>query len=218
MKRGKSLFSMTALLIVFSMLGLSACSQRQNTTAALTGSTDSSSGFYGKVTAIDGSKITLALGTLSQPGGQPNGTIPKDGNQPSGTIPQGRQQPSGTIPQGRQQPGGLSDMLTLTGESKIFTIGDTTVISRMSMQRPGGQGPGGRPGTGTTASGASTDSTVGATLATATLADITVGCILKFTFDENSNLLTSVQILNTGFQPGVTGNMNGEPANYGTAD
>jgi hypothetical protein len=189
MKKGKLLFSVTALLMAVAMFSLSACAQKQTKTSA--SSTDSASGIFGKVTAIDGDKITLALVTMSMPGGRPTGTIPKDGSRPSGTIPQDG-----------QQPGGLSDLLTLTGESKTFTIDDTTVISRMSRQGPGGLGPGGRPGSGTTSSSTSTDSTTAPTEAAATLADITVGSILVVTYDESSGKLTSVQIMNSGFPPG----------------
>jgi hypothetical protein len=187
MKKGKLLFSVTALLMAVAMLSLSACAQKQTTTSA--SSTDPASGIFGKVTAIDGDKITLALVTMNMPGGRPTGTIP-DGSRPSGTIPQDG-----------QRPGGLSDLLTLTGESITLTIDETTVISRMSRQGPGGLGPGGRPESGTTSSSTSTDSTTAPTEAAPTLADITVGSILVVTYDESSGKLTSVQIMNSGFPP-----------------
>lgn len=89
------------------------------TVKASTESAVSQTTVYGKVTAISGIKVTLALGTMNQPGGTP----------PSG---QPSEQSSG-------QPDGAPDLLTLTGETITITISDTSILSKQSMQAPNNQ-------------------------------------------------------------------------------
>ncbi len=154
------------VLALISALSLAGCGQETASTdvqASMQQTTDASqaqtqdsatataeeNAIYGEVTAVDGSTITLQIGTLNQgrlgedgappsgagqdnDGAQPSG-MPSDmpsGEQPSGMpsdIPSG-EQPSGmpsNMPSGGQRP----SMLTLTDETKTITIPDESIVT-----------------------------------------------------------------------------------------
>lgn len=154
---------------------------------------------YGKVTAISGSKVTLALGTMKEQGQNPpstsSGTTPAA--QPSGT-PAAQSETTGDTSTGSGsnqnnaapsgQTGSAPEMLTLTGETATITISDTSILSKESM--PG-------------ANGQSTDSTATASNSSASLSDISEGTILKVTYQSSYSNLVSVVIIGAG-QPGGT--------------
>lgn len=144
---------------------------------------------YGKVTAVDGQNITIALAenNVMQGGGQQpqgnHGTMPS-GGQPQGspgTMPSDGQQPQGSapaMPSGSQQqmnggtqggPGGL----TLTGESKTITVSDSTAITT------GGKGP-------------------NTSAAKASLSEIKAGSVITVTMSGNT--VVSITIMQFGGQ------------------
>lgn len=133
---------------------------------------------YGKVTKISGKKVTLALGTLSQPSGTgPNGAAP------SGTpaAPSGTPAAPGGTPgasDSSKGQGGGPDMLSLTGKSVTITISDTSILTKMAMKGPDDK---------------SSDSS-------ASLSDIAVGSILKVTYKSSVKNLVFVQIMGGGQQ------------------
>jgi len=89
---------------------------------------------YGKITAIDGKKITIAEGTLKemqggkQPDGQnQNGNGQQPPEKPSGDISQAADQSQPSKESGQTPPGmNGEDRITLTGESKTITVTDST--------------------------------------------------------------------------------------------
>lgn len=228
---------MAALLIAVGIFSLTACSKQTTSTASSstkqTTSTASSSTkqttVYGKVTAINGKKITIALGTLNQRGGNQksitfsndnasnestvsnnnasNGNTSTADDAPQGAPPSGNNAPhevndadgvstatiepsdndaqQGTPPGGRI--GRAPELLTLTGESKTFTISDTTTITKQNA-KPG------------------ENSSNNSNENTASIDDITVGSILKVTYYSDSDEVISIEILG-GDQPG-----GGQPA------
>ena len=148
---------------------------------------------YGKVTAISGKKVTLALGTMNQSNGgtKPSGTP----SAPSGTpaAPSGTPAavPSGTPSNSSGTTSGAPDLLTLTGKSITITISDTSILSKESMQAPDKQS------TSSSSSSTSSSSTSSKTTS-ATLSDIAVGSILKVTYTSSTSNLTSVVIMGGG--------------------
>ncbi|ADH60680.1 hypothetical protein Tmath_0945 [Thermoanaerobacter mathranii subsp. mathranii str. A3] len=238
MNKNKLFQSVAALLIAVGIFSLTACSKQTTSTASSstkqTTSTASSSTkqttVYGKVTAINGKKITIALGTLNQRGGNQksitfsndnasnestvsnnnasNGNTSTDDDAPQGAPPSGNNAPphevndadgvstatiessdnnaqQGTPPGGRI--GRAPELLTLTGESKTFTILDTTTITKQNA-KPG------------------ENSSNNSNENTASIDDITVGSILKVTYYSDSDEVISIEILG-GDQPG-----GGQPA------
>ena len=147
--------------------------------------TSGSTVVYGKVTAVSGNKITLALGTMADmggPGGQAGdgasrGQPPADG-QGGGTPPQGDTDNMGAASrptmnenggQGGMGPGGS---LTLTGKNKTITIIDTSVLQKMSFGGAGNDANGAQTngntittaaGTGVTVTQADNEATASAT-------------------------------------------------------
>lgn len=200
----------SALLVLFTAVLLAGCGQ--GTAAADTQQTQGGSQaqatapaseentIYGNVTAIDGSSITLELGTLNQeamPGGQ-DGAPPagaqgsgQAGEAPSGMpsdLPSGGQ-PSG-MPSGEQPPETPSDgarpsMLTLTGETKTITISDESIITvtGQDSQKTG-------------------------------LAAVREGSTLKVVFAQDGQTIQSVVVLNGGggFPGGADGKENAPSA------
>lgn len=181
---------------------MTACSQPSTVTKSTT-STESLSTFYGQVTAIDGTKITLALGTLFQPSGQFGGQNPE--SRPTGTIPDGSM-PQGSLPSGETRPDRSFDILTLTGESKTIVVEDISILTKidMSIGLPGSL-PGNKSEPNTTAETTSSENVPSLSGEAATLADITIGSILMVTLDAESGKMTSVQIISFGLQPGDNG-------------
>lgn len=207
----------------------------------LSGCTTKTSGdvSYGKVTEISGSALTIAVGTLNEGNTNSTGdnqdqttpTTDSSSTQPtpptdsgSGTPPTpptdgetGTQTPaSGDIsttppelPTG-SAPADMPEMLTLTGTTKTITLDDTITLTKQSSVQPGT----------TSSSSDSTESTA------ATAADITVGTVLKITYQTNSDTIQTIEIVTGGGQPGGGGTVetgtgatnltDGETLNGGT--
>ncbi len=223
MKKRNWLHALAALLIAINILTFTACSQQSTSTAAVSSVTSSAavtdqSTIYGKVTAVNGTKVTLALGTLNQSAGTVSGSNnapqgnppakPGDNQQGSttgnsnGTASGSNDAPQGTPPSGG--PGSAAN-LVLTGATKTITISDTSVLSKQSAQAPGGSG---------TASGSSSGSVSSGNAAS--LTDIAVGSVLKVTYQTASEALVSVQIMSdSGGAPGG-GSSSGSPSVTGT--
>ncbi|WP_444641224.1 hypothetical protein ACRQU7_12625 [Caproiciproducens sp. R1] len=216
------------LLAAVCTVGLAACSSQTTAASATAAQSASQQGaddqttVYGKVTAVDGSKITLALGTLNRGEGGGRQESGKDqggasGNEQKGDPPSKDNTASGgdnsegknQRQQGSGGEGGF-EMLTLTGETKTITISDESILTRQSM-RGNRQTPDGKTeqGTGSTASSAGDTSDTYSTKGvkntngnesgeSASLSDITVGSVLKVTSETGSDQLVSVQILGGG--------------------
>lgn len=249
MKSNKLFRAAAGLLIAANILAFTACSQQAASASPVNpanGANAASNGqttIYGKVTAVDGAKITLALGTLNMPnGGQQgnnsgnnSGSSNRTGSRPSGGF--GGQQASGASRPQRDGTGSRSssgfrqggngwqggDLLTMTGETKTITITDTGIITKPGMR--GGFGGGQRNGQGRTSGGqngtasnaqntsvqnseptvvnTTSDTSSSAQVAgngangqnSASLSDISVGTILRVTYETSSEKLVSVQIM-----------------------
>lgn len=175
----KRLLFIPLLMILLSSLSLSACTSKTSDNV-----------IYGKVTAINGSDLTIAVGTLNEgsgDGGSQNTTTqpadsstdtpptpPTDSTTGSPSAP-----PTGTAPEG------MPEMLTLTGETKTIALSDAILITKQSTTQPGS---------------GSTDSTTSDT--TTTAADIAVGTVLKITYPSNSQEIQSIEIVTGGGQAG----------------
>ena len=107
---------------------------------------------YGKITAIDGNAVTVALGTVDESAQQPQGTPPAENQQPQGAPPADGQapetsppvQPDGTDPatssppadgQPPQQGGGQPVHLELSGEEATYMISDESILKVGSEQQ-----------------------------------------------------------------------------------
>lgn len=250
-----------SLILSASIISLSACTEKNSaastTEAAAAAATASSeeglTTVYGKVTAVSGSAVTLAIGTLNSQtamgtppaagtgsaggtGETEAGTNSGTGSQTAGTppaLPSGNEQTdaSGSSSQGAGQPSGMGgDLLTLTGDSLVITVTDSTIYSSRTISGPGSQAA---PDTNaaqnasntsaaataaSTASAASAASTAAtpATAATAlSLSDITVGTVLQVTYKTSTSKAVSVEII-TGMGGGATG--NGAPGGSASVD
>lgn len=152
---------------------------------------------YGKVTAVDGSKVTMDIGTLNFQGKARNGT----GSRPQGGS--GGSRPAGSRPSGGQQGQrtNFSNLLTLTGKSTTVTISDASVLKKQEMPSGGGwnrTGSGAPSGSSAPSGGANRQR--GAQTSSASLSDLKAGDILRVTTQKSDGKLISVLIM-------------GEPAN-----
>lgn len=221
-----------SILLTVCTFGFTACSQQtssasstavQSTTAGETSQTASaaadSSGkteIFGKVTAIDGSKITLALGTMGhgsgQAGGQKrqgtssgegggapggkNGAAPQGGQNANsgggGNLPSGSETPSSPNSAGKGAPRGMGgSMITLTGETTTITVSDSSILKKRVFEGRGSQ---------QSSSGASSRTS---SETSASLSDIKTGTILAIEKDSGGTI-TSIVIL-SGSGQGETG-------------
>lgn len=169
---------------------------------------------YGNVTAIEGSSITLALGTLNQdsvPGGneqrgaQPSGDGQNGGGQAPSGMPSGQPsdmpsgQPSG-MPSGGEQP----SMLTLTGETITIAISDESLITT----------PGFNANTSRQDSQQSSEPTDQKT----GLAAIQTGSVLQVVYASDNETIQSITVMN-GFRGGQNGgNTNPSPSGEASAE
>jgi len=187
------------------LMNLAACSGNAGTVqqqgALATQSNANETTIYGKVTAVDGDKITLALGTMEndrsagQSGGRPSGDMPSgdipSGAKPSGDMPSVGAARSGGMPAG----GGGFGELTLTGESKAIEITDTGILKKFD------RGEMDNPDKSATASPDTSFSQGGApsmNASSASLSDIEMGSILKVTYQTSDQKLLSVTIMGSG--------------------
>ncbi len=136
---------------------------------------------YGKVTAVDGTSVTLALGDMPQGEGMQNGEAPAapDANAASSTDTATKEAPSGEAPSGEassgEAPSGgaptgeapdITSMFVESGETLTITVEDESLIKIMS----------------------------GAETTTGSLSDITVDTILAIEYDDSNNItLITVQ-------------------------
>ena len=193
---------MIVLAAAFVFTACSAQTSDENSAAQSAASGDASNdanAIYGNVTAIDGSTITLALGTLNQdavpdgdgqPGAQPSG----DGQNDDGPPPMPSGQPSG-IPSGGEQP----SMLTLTGETIAITVTDENVINtpEFNANQPDSQ--------------ESRQSSQPSAQKTG-LAAIQAGSVLKIVYASDNETIQSITVMN-GFGGGFPGGSNRGNAN-----
>lgn len=220
MKNKKGIRILLSVVTVCGVISLSACSQQSNTQdqtsvqAADQTSSPSSSDqttIYGKVTKVDGSKITLELGTLKNGGNSGSGNFRNQGANRGNNGQQGGYSGNGNAASkggNRKAPSGnMSNLLTYTGKSTTITISDTSVIKKRGMRGAGGakntqsQAP-------STSSGSIGKSFSNRNAAVSgSLSDIEVGTILSVT-SNSSGTLTSVMILSGS---NGSGNTSGNP-------
>lgn len=224
----KKLISILCALAL--VLSLAACGAKRNTEYA--GQT-----IAGKVTALDGTSVTLALGELSQSGGSSD----TDGQQPP-EMPSGDStdtQPSGTPPekpdgsddssQSSQQPPEMpSSDSSQSGSSDSQTPpekpdGDDSQSTGTPPEMPDGEQPGqGGPGgssfteSGETATVDISDATITKNSETVSASDLAVGVVIQVTFDD-SGKATAVEIVSaTSGSSGTVG--QGSSANTISTD
>ena len=136
------------------------------------GSSTSADSLYGKVTAIDGSTVTVQLGEMSEQGGAPEGQAPSDNQQPP-EKPDGDTSGSDTASNGDQQP---PEMPSGEAPSGGFTAGEETASYDLSH-----------------ATITKNDSEV-------SLSDIQEGDILQITLDKSgSATAVTIVTMNGGF-------------------
>lgn len=183
--------TLAILISAATIAGFSGCSK----SAATSSSADNSSGFssrptpmsntnntiaFGKVTAIDGSKITLALGNIAR-----RGPSSSDGGSSASSAP--------------KQDGGF----TTTGKTETITITDTSVLKKGGMfgrgGRPGRNGSSAPSGRSSEAAG-NAPSGAGQGGESASLSDIKVGTILMVATQKSSGKLISVNIMDENEQ------------------
>ena len=203
----------TLLLALACLIGTSACSSAQadvssaasadavSTQAAASGAgSKNENAVYGKVTAVDGSTITLAVGTLNTEDSKGERTGGVSGSSGTGEGPDKGQPRGGNGSRPEDAASGINNashpnagdgfgsMLTLTGETKTITISDESILSKQQMK--GGRGPKG------TSSGESKESqTASEQTVSASLSDIQEGTTLRVTYQSDGKTLASVDIL-----------------------
>lgn len=175
MKKQNRIICAGALAITVFAVSLAGCAGGSTSSAAAeSGAGASSSGgttYVGKVTAITGNQVELALGTVEGgqggPGGEPNtsgGGSQPSGSRPEQTAPTGSGDASGAMQppaqsgdaSGAAQPSAGAEngkrevSITLTGETKtvLIPVGLTLSGSGMGGGAPGGNGGNGGNGGG----------------------------------------------------------------------
>lgn len=195
---------------------------------------------YGSVTAIDGSKVMVDVGTLNTaaPGDMPDGQAPS-GNMPGGEAPSGDkpdgEAPSGEVPSGDNSNGEAPSGEKPDGEapSGETQSGEKPDGEAPSGDKPDGQAPSGMPGGNGGGFGGSTFTASGESLSfnvtddteitveflqgssEGTLDDIAVGSVLEFELDADGNA-TKVTVKNVNVGGGFGGSSevtNGTAAN-----
>ncbi len=170
-------------VLLVASFALYGCSSETTEEATMTSSSNAAmpgiaaDATYVQVQSIDGNTITAIIGTMSQPSGQTVGNAPQ-GQGDSSAAPQGTpEQPStdaGTQPDGQKPDGQGGGMMGFTAgtETLVFTVGDSTVITKQSMNET----------------------------ADAALTDIAVGDILAITLSSD-NVAETILIQSTGDAP-----------------
>lgn len=202
MIKNKLLRAAILSLAAINIISFAACSKKSTT------STSNGTTIYGKVTKVSGKDITITVGTWKAgQGGNNQGTPPASSGSSNSSNQGTSSNSSQSAPPSNNNSSSNSasqaappDMLTLTNETKTITISDTGIIKRQSMAAPGSN-----PNTSSASSSAS-------------LTDITVGSILKLTYDISGNL-SSVEIvggMGGNGAPGGTSGGSGSPTVTGT--
>ncbi len=173
----------TATISGLLLTGCTSTSAETKTTTTNKAAAFEDNASYGEVTAISGSTITLALGTMNMGGGQ---TPPDQGQAPTentttGTPPEKPADAPTTPPADGSSTaptadtmGAMPEFLTLTGETATIELTDAIALTQMNNQRSDQQ---------TTAS------------TTASAADITVGSILRITYKTDSSEIDTIEIM-----------------------
>ena len=210
---------MLSLMLVVSVVSMSACTaknsaataaQEYTTTAASTAADANQTTVYGKVTAINGSSISLAIGTLNARTamGTPPDTAGGTGTD-TGTGTSTDTDTTAAAGTGSQTPGtppasmGI-DLLTLTGESIDITVTGSTVYTSQTTPGAGDQTAAAAPAAttaaastsaGSTATAATTVPAATAAAAAVTLSDISVDTVLQVTYTTSTSEALSVSII-----------------------
>lgn len=175
--------------------------------------------FYGKVTAVSGNSITVAIATLTMPEGFGQRDNEGDSFNGQNSAPGGNSstitvQPDGSAPQGMMPQGGrrsFADNLTYTGESVTVQITGDIVLTKQGSQEDWGKeapnppdpaamnsGQGNNPFDSQRPQGAMiVGQGPGFMSEEASLEDITVDCIVVLTYQTSTQELLSLHILST---------------------
>jgi hypothetical protein len=181
-------------------------------TAESTGTETDRSVFFGKVTAVDGNSITVAIATMTMPedfgkngnrGGSPNG----QNGTPGSNDPNSKAPANGNAPQGSGR--SFADTLTYTGESVTIQITDSIALTKQgSPAEPNKNAP--NPPDAAKTDGSQRNNNMGSqgpqgtmpagqgpgfTGEEAALEDITVDSIVVLTYQTSTQTLLSVHIL-----------------------
>jgi len=201
MRKNKFIKPAALLLAVACVLSFSACSKQSSSTEAVsneaTTTTSNQTTIYGKVTAIDGTKVTLALGTMNtRPAHSGAATSTA---QPSGTPsapPSGGDGTASQAPPSGNHEG--QSALTLTGKTKTITISDTSILKKESIPTAGNwdKQSNSKSSTDTSKNSDTTRQAPTMTTTSAALSDVTVGTIVKVTYETSGEKLVSVIITN----------------------
>ena len=170
--------------------------------------------FYGKVTAVDGNSITVAIATWTMPDGfkpreNGDGTLGGQNGAPGGNDPASTVRPDGSVPQGGRR--NFADNLTFTGESVTVQITGSIALTKQDTQAdwnkeapnpPGQAATDGSQGNNPSGSQRPQGTMVmgqgpGFTGVDAALEDITVDSIVVLTYQTSTQALLSVHILST---------------------
>lgn len=192
MKKWNKIRTGVLFLTCACLISASACSSQTAASASSSSSSSQSGGtvskavssadgnsFYGKVTAVQGATITLAVGTMKQG----NGRGGPEGAKPSGAA--SGVSSAGSRPERSQNSAGFNP-LTLTGETKTITISDASVLSKQQMGMKRGRQE---------ASSGAASSSQGQLEASASLSEIQKGTILKVTYRSDGKTLASVVMM-----------------------
>lgn len=183
-------------------------------TAASPGDAADRSVFYGKVTAVDGNSITVAIATWDKPQGfgqreNGDGALGGQNGAPGSNDPSGAAQPGGSASQGGRR--NIADSLTFTGETVTVQITDSIALTKQDTQADWNKEAPNTPdpaaadlSQGNNPSGSQRPQGMmpmgqgpGFTGVEATLQDITVDCIVILTYQTSTQALLSVHILST---------------------
>ena len=153
---------------------------------------------YGKVTAVDGSKITYEVATLNIPNRQSgaSGTSGAsrrgNGSRPQGNASRGQRQgnASGGARGSGFGGGNIANMLKMSGQTATVTISDPSVLQKQEAPSQSTSSQ-----SGDSASSGSGKGFRGPQTATASLSDVKVGDILRITTQKSDGKLVSVLIL-----------------------
>jgi hypothetical protein len=181
----------------------SSSQQAQNTNAGGQGQSADQNMVYGKVTAVDGSKITYEIGTLNIPnrqGGSSGASRQGTGSRPQGNSSRGqgsfsgqrgaRQGNSSGGARGGFEGGNIASMLTMTGQTATVTISDASVLKKQEVRAPSTSSQ-----SDNSASSGSGSEFRGQQTSSASVSDVKAGDILRITTQKSDGKLLSVLIL-----------------------
>ncbi|MGE4213195.1 MAG: hypothetical protein AB7E42_00260 [Anaerotignaceae bacterium] len=175
--------AVTAVAICVLSLSLAGCSGSSTTTTAATPATEEKAeapaeqtgkdveakeaeGIYGKITAVSGTEVTLALGTMDMVKGEaPTGEAPTGeaptGEAPTGEAPMG-EAPTGEAPQGGDMGNGKNESSFTASDEEINTEIDSSVTIKVVQDGK---------------------------LVEGTIEDLTVDTVVKITYDGEDKII-----------------------------